>query len=155
MTAQPKHRMTVDEYLAWAEQRPGRYELHAGRVYAMTPERAKHAKIKYLVQTALLGGIQRVLGNLLLREITRRVRIFRRRRGVPVCFRLDGGISGTSDIDQRSDIPTTVLVNSVNVSDKDIAAWIGAVAADAGLGSEDKLRLDKVIETLRRKTLRV
>ncbi|MCC6775866.1 MAG: Uma2 family endonuclease [Hyphomicrobiales bacterium] len=59
MIAQPKHRMTVDEYLAWTEQRPGRYELHAGRVYVRTPERAKHAKIKYLVQTALLGGIQR------------------------------------------------------------------------------------------------
>ena len=44
---------------------------------------------------------------------------------------------------------------AVTVGDKDIAAWIGAVAADAGLGSEDKLRLDKVIETLRRKALRV
>jgi hypothetical protein len=43
---------------------------------------------------------------------------------------------------------------AVTVSDKDIAAWIGVVAADAGLGSEDKLRLDKVIETLRRKPLR-
>ncbi len=35
-----------------------------------------------------------------------------------VVWQLDGGISGTSDIDQRSDIPATVLVNSVNVSDK-------------------------------------
>jgi Uma2 family endonuclease len=40
MTAPPKHKMTVDEYLAWAEGQPGRFELYAGTVYAMTPERA-------------------------------------------------------------------------------------------------------------------
>ncbi len=40
MTALPKHKMTVDEYLAWAQGRPGRFELYAGTVYAMTPERA-------------------------------------------------------------------------------------------------------------------
>ena len=59
MTALPKHRMTVDEYLAWAEGRPGRFELFAGTVYAMTPERAGHADVKYAVQTALLAGIRR------------------------------------------------------------------------------------------------
>jgi Uma2 family endonuclease len=59
MTALPKHRMTVDEYLAWAEGRPGRFELYAGTVYAMTPERAGHADVKYAVQTALLAGIRR------------------------------------------------------------------------------------------------
>jgi len=50
--------MTVDEYLAWAEHQPGRYELFAGTVYAMTPERAAHADVKYAVQTALLAGIR-------------------------------------------------------------------------------------------------
>lgn len=51
--------MTVDEYLAWAEGRPGRYELFAGRVYQMAPERARHGRVKYAVQTALLSGIRR------------------------------------------------------------------------------------------------
>lgn len=59
MNALTKTRMTVDEYLAWAEGRQGRYELYAGFVYAMTPERAGHGKIKYAVQTALLGAIRR------------------------------------------------------------------------------------------------
>jgi len=59
MTALPKHKMTVDEYLAWAEGRPGRFELYAGIVYAMAPERAVHAEVKYAVQTALLIGIRR------------------------------------------------------------------------------------------------
>src|SRR5713226_8592068 len=59
MTALPKHKMSVDEYLAWAEGQPGRFELYAGVVYAMTPERAGHAKVKYAVQTALLTGIRR------------------------------------------------------------------------------------------------
>jgi Uma2 family endonuclease len=59
MNPVPKQRMTVDEYLAWADGRPGRYELYAGVVYAMSPERAGHAAVKYAVQTALLSGIRR------------------------------------------------------------------------------------------------
>jgi Uma2 family endonuclease len=60
MTALPKQRMTVDEYLAWAEGQPGRYELHNGVVYAMTPERARHAEVKFAVQKALDGAIRKV-----------------------------------------------------------------------------------------------
>lgn len=52
-------KLTVDEYLAWAEKNPGRYELYAGSVYAMSPERAIHAKLKYAVQTALADGIRK------------------------------------------------------------------------------------------------
>ena len=60
MTSLPKQKMTVDEYLAWpAQGKPGRYELYAGVIYAMTPERAGHASVKYAVQTALLTGIRR------------------------------------------------------------------------------------------------
>src|ERR1700674_4419190 len=59
MTALPNHRMTVDEYLAWTEGRPGRFELYAGYVYAMAPERAGHAEIKFAVQAALLAAIRR------------------------------------------------------------------------------------------------
>jgi Uma2 family endonuclease len=59
MVALPKHKMTVDEDLAWAEGQPGHYELYAGTVYAMSPERAVHGKVKFAVQTALLSGIKR------------------------------------------------------------------------------------------------
>jgi Uma2 family endonuclease len=59
MAALPKHKMTVDEYLTWAENQEGRFELFAGVVYAMTPERAEHAKVKFAVQTALAEGIKR------------------------------------------------------------------------------------------------
>jgi Uma2 family endonuclease len=59
MTALTKARMTVDEYLAWAEGRPGRFELYAGIVYAMAPERAGHATVKFSMQTALLAAIRR------------------------------------------------------------------------------------------------
>lgn len=54
-----QHRLTVDEYLAWAESQPGRYELYAGSVYAMAPERAIHAEMKLAVQNALADGIRR------------------------------------------------------------------------------------------------
>jgi Uma2 family endonuclease len=59
VSALPKHKMTVDEYLDWAQDQPGRFELYAGVVYAMTPERAGHAEVKYAVQTTLLTAIRR------------------------------------------------------------------------------------------------
>jgi Uma2 family endonuclease len=59
MTALPKHKMTVDEYLAWAERQEGRFELFGGLVYAMTPERAEHAEVKYAIQSALLAAVRR------------------------------------------------------------------------------------------------
>ena len=57
--AQPKPRMNVDEFLAWAEGQPGRFELEDGRIVAMAPERARHAETKFAVQTALAGAIRR------------------------------------------------------------------------------------------------
>jgi Uma2 family endonuclease len=50
--------MNVDEFLAWAEAEPGRYELFRGSVYAMTPERAGHALVKFAVQSALANAIR-------------------------------------------------------------------------------------------------
>lgn len=58
MTALPQARMDVDEYLAWAERNPGRYELYDGVVYNMSPEGAGHADVKFAVQTALAAGIR-------------------------------------------------------------------------------------------------
>lgn len=49
--------MTVDEFLAWAEGQPGRYELFNGVVYAMAPERAVHAETKFAVAKALEAAI--------------------------------------------------------------------------------------------------
>ena len=51
--------MTVDEFLVWAEHRPGRYELVDGLVYAMSPERVGHADTKFAVQTTLKQAIDR------------------------------------------------------------------------------------------------
>lgn len=58
MTALPQKRMTVDEFLAWADGRPGRYELFRGEVYAMTPERAVHAEVKLAIHIALTNAIR-------------------------------------------------------------------------------------------------
>jgi len=48
----------VDEFLAWADTHPGRYELYSGFVYAMSPEGAGHAEVKFAVQAALTAGIR-------------------------------------------------------------------------------------------------
>jgi len=50
--------MKVDEYLAWAQAHPGRYELRDGEVVAMSPEGAGDAAVKYAMQAALLTGIR-------------------------------------------------------------------------------------------------
>jgi Uma2 family endonuclease len=55
MTALPKTRLTVDQYLAWAEDNPGRYELVDGEVFAMSPEGTRHAEVKFAIQTALVA----------------------------------------------------------------------------------------------------
>jgi len=58
MSALSKTRMTVDEYLAWAEEQAERYELRDGAVFAMSPEGAGHAEKKAAVHAALLAGIR-------------------------------------------------------------------------------------------------
>lgn len=58
MTALTKSRMTVDEFLAWAEGRPGRHELFRGDVYAMSPETIGHADIKGAVYRALHASVR-------------------------------------------------------------------------------------------------
>lgn len=58
MSALPKIRMSVDEYLAWARGQPGRYELSDGTVVAMSPEGAAHAERKAAIHAVLLAGIR-------------------------------------------------------------------------------------------------
>jgi Uma2 family endonuclease len=51
-------RMTADEFIAWALDQPhGRYELAAGEVIAMAPERAGHALVKLDAARALLDAV--------------------------------------------------------------------------------------------------
>src|SRR5215211_1668667 len=87
MTAVPQAHMTVDEYLAWAEGQPGRYELYEGTVHAMSPEGAGHAQVKFAVQTALAAGI--------------------RARGLP-CYMLPDGM--TVRVDARTAFEPDALV---------------------------------------------
>ncbi len=57
MTTIPHFKMTVDEFLAWAEGQEGRWELYNGVPYLMAPERTKYSKVKFAVQKALDKGI--------------------------------------------------------------------------------------------------
>jgi Putative restriction endonuclease len=52
--------MTVDEFLAWGEEREGRWELQDGEVLAMSPERYVHIETKFEVAAALKGAIRRL-----------------------------------------------------------------------------------------------
>ncbi len=58
MQTLPGHKLTVDEFLPWAEaQERGRYELHDGEVIAMSPERAGHWTVKLNAAIALRQAI--------------------------------------------------------------------------------------------------
>lgn len=61
VTAAPGTRMTADEFLAWARDRPEGegYELVGGEVIAMAPERAGHNEGKLEVAVALREAIRR------------------------------------------------------------------------------------------------
>lgn len=59
MSALAKRKITVDEFLAWAEGQDGRWELYNGVPYLMAPERARHGEVKFAVQTALVQGIRK------------------------------------------------------------------------------------------------
>ncbi len=52
--------MTADEFIAWAMQQPEgkRYELVAGEVVAMAPERAVHGRMKGRIYEALAQSIR-------------------------------------------------------------------------------------------------
>lgn len=59
MNIQTLPRMTVDEFLVWAEGRPGRYELVDGVVCQMAPEKVRHAETKAECFIALRAAIRR------------------------------------------------------------------------------------------------
>jgi Uma2 family endonuclease len=58
MTALPKHKMTVDDFLAWASTQEGRWELFDGVPVAMSPERAIHGRVKLRVANALERAVE-------------------------------------------------------------------------------------------------
>ncbi|MCC6197615.1 MAG: Uma2 family endonuclease [Burkholderiales bacterium] len=57
MTALTKPRMTVDDFLAWADGREGRWELVDGEVVSMSPERAVHGEMKLNAAVALRAAV--------------------------------------------------------------------------------------------------
>src|SRR5262249_191827 len=59
MSTAARRRMTVDEFLAWAEGREGRWELYNGVPYRMPSEQAGHIDVKYAVYFALQRAIRK------------------------------------------------------------------------------------------------
>ena len=59
MSVLSKPRMNVDEFLAWADGRPGRYELVNGEIVSMSPERVRHSEVKFAVCDALRAAIRK------------------------------------------------------------------------------------------------
>jgi Uma2 family endonuclease len=58
MPAPASARMSVEEFLDWAERQPGRYELVDGEVVAMAPERLSHTGLKGEIYARLRESIR-------------------------------------------------------------------------------------------------
>ena len=59
MSAISKQSMNVDEFLVWAEGRPGRWELEDGQIIAISPERLRHLESKGNAMEGLRRAIRR------------------------------------------------------------------------------------------------
>src|SRR3954464_13181236 len=59
MAPRAKLHMTADEFIAWATGQPQRYELAAGEIVAMSPERAGHTRVKHRVWLGLRNALRR------------------------------------------------------------------------------------------------
>jgi Uma2 family endonuclease len=59
MSMHAQRKMTVDEFLAWAEGQEGRWELYNGVPYRMSPERMGHIEVKVAVYLALQRAIRK------------------------------------------------------------------------------------------------
>lgn len=59
MTALPKQKFTVPEFLDWAGTQNGKYELVRGEIYAMAREGIQHARVKRAAADALTAAIKR------------------------------------------------------------------------------------------------
>ena len=60
MSSELPRSMTVEAFFAWAQDRPGggRYELVAGEVVAVSPERNRHAAVKFDTAFALRNAVE-------------------------------------------------------------------------------------------------
>ena len=58
MTLPRPLRMTADEFIPWAMEQEGRFELASGEVVAMAPERVAHARAKFAVARALRDAVR-------------------------------------------------------------------------------------------------
>jgi Uma2 family endonuclease len=59
LNAVPQHRMTADEYIAWAMETGFRGALVDGAPVAMAPERVGHARVKFRAARALEDAVLR------------------------------------------------------------------------------------------------
>lgn len=59
--AKPAARMTVEDFLSWADRQPGadRYELVAGEVFGMAGDRVRHNRLKFAAAKALDAAVSR------------------------------------------------------------------------------------------------
>lgn len=109
MNIQAPQRMTVDEYLVWALQNPGRFELIDGVVRQMSPETVGHAEVKGLVYLAILAAIKRT--GLVLYALPNGATV---RVAKDTAFEPDALVYAPPKVDRESlEVPTPLIIVEV------------------------------------------
>ena len=83
MTAAPKVPLTVDKFLAHADERDGKWELRDGVAFCMAPERQSHGLTKLAAVNALAAAILQAKAPCLALPDSVGVRIAARSMNIP------------------------------------------------------------------------
>ena len=131
--SEPVHkRMTSDEFLAWSTQQRGRYELVAGEVVGMAPERVEHVRAKQHIWRCLTEAIE--AGNLPCEAFV---------DGMSV--EVDDATTYEPDVLLRCGTP--LPTGTIKLNDPSVVVEVlspSSLARDAGAKLEDYFRLPTV-----------
>lgn len=109
MALDPKRRKTAEDFIAWAMEQEGRYELEAGEVIAMAPERMRNLVVKGRVFWAFTDALRNALSPYEALADGGTVRI-----DPGTVYEPDGMIALRADIDDDSVLaPAPILVFEV------------------------------------------
>ena len=123
MNIQVPHRMNVDEFIAWALDRPGRYELVEGVVHQMSPQRIRHGEAKGDVYVALKAAIKRAGASCYAMPAGMTVRISERTAFEPDALIYPAPRLGPAVVEVRNPV-VVVEVLSPSTRERDLGAKV-------------------------------
>lgn len=143
METAPKKPIKVTEFIEWCQRQPGgKYELVAGEIVAMSPERLAHVRMKALIWNVLKRSIES--NDLPCEALADGATV---RIDEITAYEPDALVHCTADLSPESiEVPAPIIVVEVLSP--------GTIGRDSGAKLEDYFRLPSVVHYLIFKTER-